>query len=135
MIIYNSLFYHIYELALRSKSNRDMPMFITILVISLCFMFNVFAILFLAEGFGLSGNYFQRRFRAIGALVFLGLISFYYLHNHRYKRFYDECSKRYRNRPSTLKAILVVVGYYIVSITLMLVAGMFKNKDWIFSSI
>ena len=50
MRIYNLLFIHVYELALRSKSNRDMPMFIVISVITLCFMFNIGSIVFLLQG-------------------------------------------------------------------------------------
>ena len=135
-MIYNPLFYHIYELALRSKSNRDMPMFVTILVISICFMFNVFAVFLLLDGLGIvNGVFFPKEYRIIGTVVFMGLVSFYYLYGGRYKKLYDEYSKRYDNRPSTFKAILVVVAYYLMSFLLMLLSGMFRNGDWIFSSI
>lgn len=67
MKIYDNLFYHIYELALKSKSNKDMLMFITITVISLCVMFNVFSIFFLLEGFGvLDEKYFRKEHRFSG---------------------------------------------------------------------
>ena len=134
MTIYNPLFYHIYELALRSKSNRDMPMFITVTVINLCFMFNVFSVFLILEGFGLIGNYFPKETRFIGAIMFLGVVSAYYLLGKRYKKIYEDYRSRPKNPPSTFKAIVIVISYYLVSGMILFVSALFKNKDWVFNS-
>lgn len=135
MILYNLLFYHIYELALRSKSNRDMPMFITITVINLCFMFNIFSVFLVLEGFGLIGNLFPDETKLVGAIVFIGIVSMYYLFGKRYKRIYEHYKSKRKNSPSTFKAIGIVVMYYLVSGIVLFITALFKNKDWLFNSL
>ena len=135
MIIYNPLFYYMYELALRSKSNREMPMFITIGVINLCFMFNVFSVVLILEGFGLTTDFFQKETRFFGVLIFLSFISLYYLIGKRYKRIYNNYKSRRISPPTTLKAILIVVAYYVISGALLFISALFKNKDWLFDSL
>jgi hypothetical protein len=135
MKIYNLLFYYVYELALRSKSNRDMPLFITITIITLCFMFNVFSISLILEGLGVIENVFPKESKFIGSLGFLGFVSVYYLYKKRYKTIYERFKAERKTPPSNLMAICVVCLYYLVSVVLLFLAGFFKNKDWIFSSL
>ena len=133
MIIYNYLFLHIYELALRSKSNKDMPVFITVTVITMCFMFNIFTIFLCLEGAGIIKGIelFPKEFKVVGAITFLLLVAGYYMYKGRYKRIHEKCISKYGS-PKTFKAIVVVVSYYVVSFFLMLLAGLYKNGDWIF---
>lgn len=136
MKVYNILFYYIYELALRSKSNRDMPMFITVTVITLCVMFNVFSFFFLLEGMGiLEVEYFKKEYRFIGASVFLVLVASYYLYNGRYKKIYGNFVKQRSKKPSTFKAIAIVILFYILSFVGLVIAGMFRNQTWIFAPV
>lgn len=123
-----------YELALRSKSNREMPMFITISVINLCFMFNVFSVALILEGLGLATDLFPKETRFIGVLVFLGIVSLYYLIGNRYKKIYENYLVKRKRSPSTLKATLIVIVYYTVSGAILFVSALYKNKDWIFES-
>lgn len=133
MVVYNYLFYHVYELALRSRSNRDMPMFATIGIISLVFMFNVFAISFLIEG--MSGNKlvnFSKESRYIGSIAFLLLVSFYYLYKNRYKNIYSNYVRKRSKKPSISYCLMIVFVYYAISFGILLISAMFKNQDGIF---
>lgn len=56
MNIYNPLFYHSYEIALQSQSNRDYPLFFTLMFVMICIMFNIFSLLFFFEGLGIIEN-------------------------------------------------------------------------------
>lgn len=134
MRIYNILFFHIYELALHSKSNRDMPMFIAISVITLCFMFNVGSIIFILQGAQLIAdiNLFPKSGKIIGGLLFLGLITGYYLYKNRYKAIYEVYKSKHRKPFKAWISVLIVVAYYLVSFGILLLAGLYKNHDWIF---
>lgn len=134
MVIYDLLFYHAYELALKSRSNRDMPMFSVITIITLCFMFNVFAILLFAEGAGIiNGVSFPKSFRILVAILFLGVVTSYYLINNRYQKIYSRMAKRRNGSPSIALSVLVIVTHYVLSFLVALLAGLYKNKDWVFS--
>ena len=134
MQIYNPLFFHIYELALHSKSNRDMPLFITVSVISSCFMFNVGSIVFLLQGAELiaSENLFPKSGKIVGALLFLGWVTGYYLYKNRYKSIYGMYKSRYLKPFNVWKSVLVVVVYYLASFAILLLSALYKNGDWIF---
>jgi hypothetical protein len=135
MYLYNFLFVHIYELALRSKSNRDMPMYVVIPVIALCFMFNVGSIVFVLQGLHAlpDTNFFPRSGSLFGALFFLGLICLYYLYGDRYKKIYNAYQERHKEPIKTWKAIAVVLSFYVASFLILLVTALFKNGDWIFA--
>lgn len=112
-----------------------MPMFITISIVSLCLMFNVFSLFLVLEGCGLIGEiaFFNKEYRFVGAPVFLGIVAVYYLYGRKYKIIYDSFVDKRKQAPSTFMSISVVVLYYILSFVVLLIAGMYKNKDWIFS--
>lgn len=135
MRIYDYLFYHIYELALRSESNREMPMFIVVPVISLCIMFNIFTLYFLFEGLGILNSIpYNKEYRFLGTSVLLILVTIYYLPKRRYKTIYDNFVRNRKSPPKLVYSILVVIVYYVLSFTLLLIAGMYKNQAWIFAT-
>lgn len=77
-------------------------------------------------------NFFPKETRFIGALVFLALVSGYYLYNKRYLKIYDAFKRKEAEPIKTWKAILIIVTYYLISCGVLLLAGLYKNKDWIF---
>jgi hypothetical protein len=113
-----------------------MPMFITVTVITLCFIFNIGSFLFLLQGLGLikEANYFPKETRFLGALIFAGIVSGYYLINGRYKTIYSRLKIKYVEPPKTWHSITVVLLYYLLSFGLLLLTGLYKNHDWIFGN-
>ncbi len=116
MGIYNILFFHIYELALHSKSNRDMPMFITVSVITLCFMFNVGSVIFVLQGAQVitDNNLFPKGGKIIGSLLFLGWITGYYLYKSKYKKIYETYKFKYNKPFSVWRSVLIVISVVLV---------------------
>jgi len=111
-----------------------MPMLITIPIIALCFMFNVGAVIFILQGSSIISdvNFFPKSGKIAGGLLFICCIAGYYLYKHRYKEIY-ESYKLKCNRPfSVWRSIIIVVAYYLVSFGILLLAGLYKNHDWIF---
>ena len=134
MVFYNPLFIAMYGLALKSKSNRDMPIFPPLIVVTLCLMFNVFAVMFLLEGFQIiAKNYFLKEWRLIGTSVFLGLTYLAYGYRGRGKRIFEKYKAKRTKEPKTANQIFISLIYFLLSGALLLLAALFKNKDWIFS--
>lgn len=136
--IYDTLFYFAYTLALRSKANRESPLYFSTLVVLLCLMFNAGTIIFILEGAGLlpynASGIFDRKYRFIGVAVFILIVYFLYAFNGRHKHVYEKFSKERAIQPSTSFAVFIVILFYIVSFLLLLFAGLYKNKSWIFSN-
>lgn len=135
MRIINYLFFHVYELALNSESNRDMPMLITVPIVTVCFMFNAGALIFILQGADLitSINFFPKSERIVGGLLFFSFTATYYLYKKRYVTIYERYKSK-QNRPfSALKSAVIVIAYYLVSFGILLLAGLYKNHDWIFA--
>jgi len=134
MKLYNILFYYSYLLGLRSKNNRDSPLFFAIPIVTICFMFHTFSIFLLLEGMGIIGeiNIFSKENKLIGSLFFVSIVALYYLFNKRYKKIYSLYNSRKNQTAKTSTAILIVVSYYVISFGILLVSALYKNKDWIF---
>lgn len=132
-MIYNYLFVHSYILALRSKSNQDMPLFIPAMLVTMCFILNIFSITFFLEGLGILGPELYKVSKYIAGPLILGLIFFYYLYKKRYKRIFESYKARHDDPPPIWHSIMVVVLYYLVSVFIVFIAAFYRNKDWIFS--
>jgi len=93
------------------------------------------AILFLLQALGMPRYGFNKQYNIIIVLVFVGFIFGYYLFG-KDKRYYRIITK-FENKGkkyNTFFSILVVVGHYVLSFLLVLVAGLYMNKDWIFAN-
>lgn len=132
-MIYNLLFIHSYILALRSKSNQDMPLFVPVMFVTACFIINMFSIVFFLEGTGISSPAIYDLNKYVIAPLLLGAVFFYYFHNKRYKRMYESYKAKH-NVPSLWHSIFIVVLYYIVSALIIFLCAFYRNKDWIFSA-
>jgi hypothetical protein len=134
MKVYNYLFYKSYQLAVRSKNFEDMPALGGIIFVVACIMFNIFTISLALEGFGFSHISFKKEYKYPFALMLVLVILMYYLLNGRYKKIIKKYEDRERELGIGIHPIFVIFAYYGISFGLMLLAGLFKNGDWIFTS-
>lgn len=133
MRVYNYLFYKSYQLAVRSKNFDDMPVLGGIIFVVACVMFNIFTISLVLEGFGIIDISFKKEYKYPFALVLVLVILMYYLLNGRYKNIIKKYEDKERKLVKGVHPIFVIIIYYGISFGLMLLAGLFKNGDWIFS--
>jgi len=132
MRIYNYLFYKSYLLAQRSRNFDDIPVLGGLIFVAACVMFNIFAISFLLVGAGLIDVDFEEKYKYPFSFGLIGILLFYYLYKGKYKRIVAKNSARSKHGLQ-IHPILVIIFYYVISFLIMLVAGMYKNNDWIFS--
>ncbi|CAL2108096.1 conserved membrane hypothetical protein [Tenacibaculum sp. 190524A02b] len=132
--MYNYLIFHAYNLALKSRENRDEPVYIVMMLLIMCIGFNIYSVFFLLKGVGIINDlsFINKDNEAILGLLLLGLIAAYFLPKKRYKTIYEKIASKHVKQPSTLLSILVVVLYYVGSFLILLVTGLYMNKDWIF---
>lgn len=133
MRIYNYLFYKSYLLAKRSKNFDDIPVLGGLIFVVACLMFNIFTIAIFFEGTGIIDEYpFKTEYKYVFSIVLVLLVLLYYLFKGRYKRIIGDYEQK-KSGNVQLHPILVIIIYYVVSFGLLLLAGMYKNHDWIFA--
>lgn len=131
MKIYNYLFYKTFVLAQNSRNFNDMPALGGLIFVAVCLMFNVFTITLFFEGIGLLKDYpFEEKYKFPFAFVLLIIVLIYYLYKGRYKKIVESFEQK--KEGINLHPIIVIIIYYGISFSLMLLAGTFKNHDWIF---
>ena len=132
MIIYNYLFYKTYLLTQRSKNYEDVPYLGGIMVVAVCVMFNIFTVVGLLNAWGVNtGIEFKKENKYIFVFSLMGFLFLYYLYKGRYKKIIEKFKQK--ERGIKLHPVIVIVIYYVVSFGLLLLAGMYKNHDWIFA--
>ena len=135
MRLYNYLFYKTYLLAFRSRNFDDMPALGGIIFVVACLMFNIFTIVIFLEGVGILDEYpFSEKWKYPFSFVLLALVLVYYLYHNRYKRIVEGYNQKYKDK-SQVHPIIVILIYYLLSFGFLLLAGLFKNHDWIFSTL
>ena len=133
MRVYNYLFYKSYLLAKRSKNFDDMPTLGGIIFVVACIMFNIFTITIFLEGVGfLEGYPFKEKYKYPFVFSLVLIVLFYYLYKGRYKRIIEKYEEIYKGK-NQIHPILVIIFYYLISFGLLLLAGLYKNHDWIFA--
>lgn len=133
MRVYNYLFYKTYILAQRSKNFDDMPVLGGVIFVVACIMFNIFTVFIIFEGVGFIESYpFVEKYKYPFSFTLLLLVLFYYLYNGRYKRIIEKYENQIR-RKQKIHPILVIIFYYLTSFGLLLLAGLYRNHDWIFA--
>ena len=133
MRIYNYLFYKSYQLAIKSKNFDDMPVLGGIIFLVLCLMLNLFTVMLTLEGFEIAEFTLDKKYKYPLSFALVLILLFYYLQGNRYKRIIEHHHKMENRKGVGLHPILVIALYYISSFGLLLLAGLFKNGDWIFS--
>ena len=133
MSVYNYLFYKSYQLAVRSKNFDDMPVLGAIIFVVACVMFNIFTISLILEGLGVIDISFKKEYKFPFSIVLVLIILMYYRHKDRYKNIIKQYENRERELGQGNHPVIVIIFYFIISFAVMLLAGLFKNGDWIFS--
>lgn len=132
-MIYDYLLYKTYKLAKLAKNEDDDAIWLGIMIVGSCLIFNIATIILLVDkiGFVKYGNFDNKYRYIIGALMTLG-VGFYYFHKKRYKKIL----KRYESKEKYKKGIhplIPVLVLCIVSILLLIFTAMYRNGDGIFS--
>jgi len=78
-----------------------------------------------------TGIEFKKEYKYILTFSLLGLILLYYLYKGRYKRIIEKYEQK--KKIISIHPIIVIIIYYGISFVLLLLAGMYKNRDWIFA--
>jgi len=132
MIIYDYLFYKTYSLSRCSKNFDDVPVLGGLLFILPCLMFNIFTIFMLLSALIENTSIeFRKEYKYFFTFTLLILLLFYYLYKGRYKRIIEKFESK--DKKLYLHPIIVIIMYYGISFGLLLLAGMYKNQDWIFA--
>ena len=132
MRIYNYLFYKTYLLSQRSKNFDDVPVLGGLLFVLPCVMFNIFTVFMLLSAWDVkTGVEFKREYKYVFTFSLLFLLLFYYLYKGRYKRIIEKFEQK--KKGISIHPIIVIIIYYGISFGLLLLAGMYKNHDWIFA--
>lgn len=129
-MIYNHLFFHAHNISLKRKDNF-MPYVLSITVVTICFMFHIASIFFILEKHEIVPFIFKKEYKWFFPLVFIGLVSFYYLHGEKYKNIYSNYRKANGDQKLS-KSILIVFLYYLSSFLLLIFSAMYKNQNYIF---
>ncbi len=133
MRIYNYLFYKSYLLAQRSRNFDDTPVLGGIIFITGCLMFNIFTIAIFLEGVGfLEGYPFKEKYKYPFVFSLIFILLFYYLYKNKYNRIIEKYEERNKGK-NQIHPIIVIAFYYLISFGLLLLAGLYKNQDWIFA--
>ena len=134
MRIYNYLFYKSFVLYKKSKNFDDIPVLGGMIFPFFCITMNIFTIIGFLEGLGVNtGVDFILKHKWFFSFGSGGLLLFYYLYKGRYKKIVAHYESR-KKKGLNIHPIIVIIIYYVGSFGLLLLAGLFKNRDWIFSN-
>lgn len=131
MIIYDFLFYNAYKLSKKSDNFRDIPIIGGVIWVVPFLIYNILSIVFFLEG----SNIFYKRLDwfirvAIAAATTI-LVFTYYYKNKKYLKI----KNKYDNYPllrSTIFQLLIIFSYHLLGFIILLISGLYRNKDWIF---
>jgi hypothetical protein len=132
MRIYNYLFYKSFVLAKKSKNFDDFPVLGGLIWTIFCLTLNIGAVLLFIDGLGIKMDFDILKYRWVFAFGLEGLLLFYYCYKGRYKKIIKYYEDK-KERSISIHPIIVIAFYYICSVGLIFLAGLFKNKDWIFA--
>ena len=133
MKIYNYLFYKSFVLAKKSKNYDDIPVLGGMVWPFLCMTLNFLTIIGFLEGLNVNtGADFILKYKLFFSFGSGGLLMFYYSYKGRYKKIVKYYEDR-KDKGINIHPVIVIIFYYVLSFGLLLLAGLFKNKDWIFA--
>lgn len=135
-MIYDYLFFKSYKLAKRSRNFDGSPVWGGVWGVFPCFVLNILSLMFLSDGLFKSKLSILTGFKVFKyffiLVIILGLL-FYYLHNKRWEKIILKFSNREERYKIKIHPVIVLILAYIISFTLLLLAGMFKNGDGVFA--
>lgn len=130
-MIYNFLFYNAYKLAKKSGNFNNTPVLGGGIFVAIVFILNLFSLLFVLEGLQITYFEYNREYSLYVGFSFLTLFLMYYGVDKRYIKIVDSFEKKNIPKSSSFQ-LFVVFCYYLITFILLLISGLFKNKDWIF---
>jgi len=75
---------------------------------------------------------FRKEYKFIFSILLVVIVLFYYLYNGKYKKIIEYYKKKNVEKVQLHPAVVIFI-YYSISFGLLLLAGMYKNHDWIFA--
>ena len=130
-MLYKSLYFSTYSLALRSQQNRDYPWVISMLIVFLCLMFNIQTIYFLIAS--INGYEYFIESELLQIVILLLLLSLILFYSYNIDENYKKISKKQKEQKIWF-SIIVIGLHYFGSLFILFIAAFYKNKDWIFST-
>jgi len=110
-----------------------MPALGGIIFVIACLMFNIFTIAIFLEGIGFLEDYpFKEKYKYPFVFSLVFIVLFYYLYKGRYKKIIEKYEELNKGKIQ-IHSIIVIIIYYLISFVLLLLAGLYKNHDWIFA--
>lgn len=131
VFLYNQLFLHGYMLAIRSSNNKDLPFFTPFMLVLMCFIMHLFTVSMFLNGIGSRYHILESGNKYFFVIIFMIVIAWSYLYKSKYKSILEKAKSK--SKISILSSVFFVAIYYLFSAALMLIAALFKNKDWIFN--
>lgn len=134
MKLYDIIFYASYKLGKKSKNFKDIPVLGGVIFVSSNIVLNLMTIMLFLDRFvnmHLVYLFSQPRYtpwKVISAILVVVLPLIYYSRGGRYKKIVE----KYDKRKFVLPNWLIIVLSMVVSSGLLLLSGMFRNRDWIF---
>ncbi len=130
MFFYNILFYYVYVLGSRNKYNKSDPQFVACYVVTYCFLLNFNALYILLLKFNLlfkDNSAIGSKYSILFVLGFPVIFFLYYFCNRKYLKIYENYKQKL-GVPSTLKAIIIMSLYIIISTLLIVLSGLVYNN-------
>jgi hypothetical protein len=121
-------------MAHRSRNFDEFPAFGGVMYVAMCMMFNIFAVFMLLDGLGWFNVSFEKEYKFPFTFGLILIILFYYLYKKRYKKIIAKYEQQERSRDIRLHPLVVFFIYYGISFGILLLAGLYKNGDWIFAN-
>lgn len=120
MKIYNHLFYHCYELALRVKNERDHPLLYALGITGFCIIMHLLVVVTICEKlFGLNISEFIFGLPKYTIAIFLfAVLFFYYKYINNHKKLYNNYKFNVLRPRKTSRTLFVVLSYFFGSIAL-----------------
>jgi|688.fasta_scaffold346853_2 hypothetical protein len=126
---YKSLVIHAYHLAKRSSANRDEPFYVVFMLTMGSIILNTWTFSFIIEGLFYKGF---TNYNLYITFTFGFFVLFLYLKNKRF----DLLAKSFeqnKNKPKLWQSIIYLIFRYLIDASIMFIAALYKNGDWIFS--
>lgn len=132
-MIYDYLFYKTYKLAKLVKNDNGDAIWLGIMIVGSCFVFNIATILLFIDGIGFAKySGFDNDYKyIIGTFMTLG-VGFYFFYKKRYKEILKKYERKAKDKRS-VHPIVPVLIFCITSIMLLILSAMYKNGDGIFA--
>ena len=129
MKILDYLFYNGYLLGKMSKNFDDFPVVVGALFMWPPVLLNVFAVSLLLEAWGVF-NIESKVFDFILTFAVIFILIFYYQYKGRYKKIVEKYEQK--KERILIHPIIVYIISIVISCAFGTLAGMYRNKDWIF---